>query len=331
MTRNDTDLSAARLGVAAAAISGNSGGLYRLTAELMDDGVSFETLLFDLLLGIEREVGLRWQEGDYLIAEEHAATATIETVIALLAGSFDQPEEGRSVVVASAEGDAHSLSGRAIAAHLLFLGYRTNFLGANVVARDLGEFLDSDRPEALVVSCAMANHLLGARRVISESHRVGVPVLVGGRGFGPDSARASALGADGWAGEARAVASILENWHPDIEASERQARDPSPGLIDLVARRGEVISAAGSSLRQQMPLDPDSRLIDELGILLGAIEASMLLEDESILQEVLAWQKAILRAHGYATSDHLPRALVEGLQGQHPDAAQLLRAAMESG
>ncbi len=110
----------ARLGITAAALSGDSGGLYNIVARLMDEGVPLGSLLFDVLLPTERDVGSRWQSGDYLVSEEHTATATLETVVALLAGSLDQPEDGLHVVIASAEGDAHSLAGRAVVAYLLF-------------------------------------------------------------------------------------------------------------------------------------------------------------------------------------------------------------------
>jgi methanogenic corrinoid protein MtbC1 len=101
-------LSEIQLGITAAAIAGDSGSVYRIVANLLDMGTPFETVLFDILLRSERDVGLRWQAGDYLVAEEHAATATLETVIALLTGSLDQPANGSVVVVATAPGDSHS-------------------------------------------------------------------------------------------------------------------------------------------------------------------------------------------------------------------------------
>ena len=73
------------LALTAAALNGDSAGLYRLANQLMDEGVAFDSLLFDYLIPAEREVGSRWQQGDYLVAEEHTATATVETVISLLA------------------------------------------------------------------------------------------------------------------------------------------------------------------------------------------------------------------------------------------------------
>ena len=213
---DEKSLRSARLGVTAAALSGDSGGLYNIVGRLMDEGVPLESLLFDLLLPTARDIGSRWQSGDYSVAEEHAATATVETVVALLAGSLDQPEGGLHVVVASAEGDSHSLAGRAVVAYLLVHGFRTTFLGANMLASDLREFLASEQPDAMIVSCAMTNHLIGARAVISESHSADVPVTAGGRAFGRTGAWATTLGADAWAAHPREIPGVLQTWVPDV-------------------------------------------------------------------------------------------------------------------
>ena len=71
-------LAEARLAATAAAVSGDAATLYHLVAGFMDDGFSLETVLFEILAPLQRDVGIRWQSGDYLVSEEHAATATVE-------------------------------------------------------------------------------------------------------------------------------------------------------------------------------------------------------------------------------------------------------------
>ncbi|MET0697475.1 MAG: cobalamin-dependent protein [Acidimicrobiia bacterium] len=327
---DEGSLRSARLGVTAAALSGDSGGLYNIVARLMDEGIPLDSLLFDLLLPTERDVGSRWQSGDYLVSEEHTATATVETVVALLAGSLDQPEEGLHVVVASAEGDSHSLAGRAVAAYLLYNGFRTNFLGANVLASDLGEFLASEQPDALIISCAMTNHLLGARAVISQSHSADVPVLAGGRAFGETEAWATKLGADAWASHPRDIPGILQTWVPDVRASESRARDPSQDLLKLIERRTSVLALAQEDLERRLEKAPGPRLRDELALLLGAVEASLLLGENELIVETLEWQQTTLQAHGYGDSAPLTEAVIAGLRPVSPEAAEALRSALST-
>lgn len=314
----------ARLAATAAAINGDSGTLYHLVSDLMGEGVPFDVILFDLLVGVEKEVGSRWQQGDYLVPEEHAATATVETVVSLLAGMFDQPGEAMRVVVATAEGDQHSLPARMIAAHLLSLGFRTSFLGANVLAADMTEYLEAETPDALVLSCAMSNHLIGVRNVIRAAHSAGVPVLVGGRAFGDSGEWASLVGADAWTESPRQVPEILESWEPDPAEAEIGAVDPSPELIELRRRRSRVLAAAEDALPEG-----DERLRAELSLLLGSVEASLLVEDDRLITEMLDWQDRTLRAHGYELTPG--QALAAVLADVSPAAAGALNRAMTAG
>ncbi|MET0565539.1 MAG: cobalamin-dependent protein [Acidimicrobiia bacterium] len=314
-------LSEVQLGITAAAIAGDHASLYRLVAELLDDGVPFETVLFDVLLRSERDVGLRWQAGDYLVSEEHAATASLETVIALLAGSFDRPQDGTFVVVAAAQGDTHSLPARAVAAHLLFLGYRTTFLGADILASDLGEYLESEPPDAVVLSCAMSNHLLGARASVKASHDVAVPVLVGGRAFGENGLWAPGVGADAWVAEPRDVATHLETWSPDPVAAEAGAKNPGGLLEGVIDQHNAVLAEAERRLADSIGEPVSARLRNELAIALEATEASMLVEDATLLSHFLEWQRQTLDAHGLANHTSPVEPLVGALETISPEAA----------
>jgi MerR family transcriptional regulator, light-induced transcriptional regulator len=289
-------LSEAQLGIAAAALSGDSGLLYGLAADLLDDGTPFDVVLFDILLGSEVSVGARWQTGDYLVSEEHAATATLETVISLLAGSFDQPD-GPSVVVAAVEGDRHSLPGRAVAASLLSRGYRTVFLGGNVPASDLRDFLMSEPPDAVVLSCAMSTHLLGARAAIRESHTTGLPVLVGGRGFGPNGVWAAPVGADAWVPSGGDAFDMLSRWNPDPSGAERLAHDPGDIVRMVLDRRHSVLATAEEWLTLSgTSIGP--RVRSEAELLLDAVVSAILVSDRTLVDEFLAWQRKELADHG---------------------------------
>lgn len=302
------DVPEIELALASAALAGDSGLLYRLASDLMENGVPFDSLLFDYLIATERSVGQRWEQGDYLVAEEHAATAAIETVVSLLAGSFDQPPGAPLVVVATAEGDDHSLPARAVATYLLFLGYRTVFLGANVPGEDLRGFLETEPPVAVVVSAAMTVHLLGARAVVQAAHDAGVPALVGGKAFGAAGEWATVVGADAWVATPHEAADVLERW---IGESPPPAVPPPlpPGLRDLVAARSSILAEAEAELASSRGGAAPRRLADELRLLLAAVEGAMVTGDARVLGDMLDWQETTLTAHGFD-----PRPVVEALQ-----------------
>jgi methanogenic corrinoid protein MtbC1 len=322
MTSNESDASAIQLGITSAAISGDAGTLYRIASKLMEEGVAFDSLLFDYLLPAERAVGERWEKGDYLISEEHAATAAIETVISLLVGMFDQPEDASHIVIAAAQGDDHSLPGRAIAAHLLFSGYRTTFLGANVLATDLAEFLEVEAPRALVLSCTMSSHLVGAHASISAAKETGVPVVVGGRAFGDDDTRARRVGADAWS-------ATLSGVLTEVESLVEQGSHGGPvaplssDLEALLAEEIEIIAEAHRRLRSRVDGGADRRWLDEISILLGAVEGAMLTGDDDVLAATLRWQRAIMATHGYQP-DLVSESLHEALAGRFPQTAEIM-------
>ena len=288
-------------------MSGDVGGLYRIASGLMEEGVPFDDLLFDYLMATERSVGRRWAQGDYLIAEEHAVTAAIETVIALLVGLFDQSKDAPLVVIATAEGDLHSLPARAIAAHLVFLGYRTNFLGASVPGADLRDFLEGEAPAALVLSAAMTTHLMGAREVIVAAHEVGVPVVAGGKAFGADGAWANAVGADAYVGSLREVADIVERWAEEGRPELESEGPVPPGLRGLMASRSVVLAEVELAMGEEGP-----RVLGDAGLLLSSIEGALLVGDDTIISDMLAWQADMSRAHGFdatAVADAVAAAL----------------------
>lgn len=302
------------LALTAAALNGDTGGLYRLVTGLMDDGTPFDSVLFDYLIPAESELGRRWQEGDYLVAEEHAATAAIETIISLLTGMLDQPTDGVPVVVATAEGDEHSLPGRAATAYLLFLGYQTTFLGANVPGADLSDFLEGNPAKALVLSCAMTGHLLGARSVIASAHEAGVPVVVGGKAFGPNGRWATSIGADAWVPSPRDLVDIIDDW-AGTAAVQLSHTPPVPEDVSrLAADRLKIIARAEATLRQNPGLLPRSSVRDDLNILQGAVEASLLVGDEEILVEAIQWLRSRSAVSGNDDAA-VTSALLEALSG----------------
>jgi methanogenic corrinoid protein MtbC1 len=317
------------LALTAAALNGDSAGLYRLANQLMDEGVAFDSLLFDYLIPAEREVGSRWQQGDYLVAEEHTATATVETVISLLAGMLDQPNSATHVVVAAAEGDEHSLPGRAVAAYLLFLGYRTTFLGGSVPASDFQDFLEADRPGALVLSGAITSHLVGAHSMVAAAHSAEVPVVVGGNAFGHDGRWAEATGADAWVSSPRELPTVIDRLVGLDPEELRPGVDLPPGLVALISNQSRIIADAEPALTRDDEHRGDSTHRDAVHILLGAVEASILVTDPEPATEMIRWLRSAASARG-VDGDAVVTALLGVLEDSWLEAHEMLAAAREA-
>jgi methanogenic corrinoid protein MtbC1 len=279
-----------QLGVVTALLEGDAALAFHQVLDLMSAGTPFDEILFDVLVPIQTDVGRRWVGGDYGIGDEHAISASLETVVSLLAGSFDQPEDGDHVVLSAAEGDTHSLPARVIAAYLTYRGYRVTNLGATLPADDLQEMLELHQPSALVLTCTMSGSLPGARRCIAAAHRAGVPVVAGGRGFGTTDERARRLGADAWLSNPRLLDGLLGRWEPDIEAAESAAVDlVEAKLTERWADIGALAEAVGAAhsftggQRAAMRLD--------VNMFVSTLDAAVLIDDPAPFVELADWHR----------------------------------------
>ena len=321
MSPPNPQIDPARLAVTTALLEGDSGSAFHMVNGLLDQGIPFDVALFDVVAAAHADFGTRWQSGDYRIADEHAASGAVETLVAMLAGSFDLPEDGQEVVIAAAEGDHHSLPARITSAYLLWLGYRVRYLGSNMEATDLSGYLAEETPAALILSCAVPTLLPGARASIRAAHQAGIPVLAGGNGFGADGVWAYAIGADAWVASPREVQDILMSWEPDIETSELVVPTPPVEMEVIDNRRQEILASAIGLLT-----DSSRRLRSELDLLLSAVEATLLVDDPVLLADFSRWQASALSSQGFSTEipAQLSQALAAGLTPMTPDAAGLL-------
>lgn len=175
-------------------------------AQMILDAANSGTPVTDLYVGIiqpaMREIGVLWHRGDISIAEEHLATATTRDVMARLRSGFPQSgPDARRVVAAAVAGDFHDLGLRMATDILELNGWRAWYLGANMPADILIEFMDRCPTDMLLLSVSTALHLRVATRTIEVIRRNGASdcprILVGGPPFAevPDLWRD--IGADG--------------------------------------------------------------------------------------------------------------------------------------
>ncbi|MEV6960247.1 cobalamin-dependent protein [Streptomyces sp. NPDC051207] len=191
----------------------------------LDDGASAEDVLLDVIAAVQHQVGLEWAANRFTVAQEHAATAIHDRIIAAVAhrapATSPPPGTAATVVVACVDGEWHALPARLLAEVLRHRGYRVDFLGAQVPTPHLIAHLHQTAPTAVALSSSIPARLPVAHTAITAAQAIGVPVLAGGAAFGTDGQCARLLRADAWAPDARAAADLLAHGLPR----------PSPGMI----------------------------------------------------------------------------------------------------
>lgn len=306
-------LRATRLAMLAALIDGDVHDARRLALGLLEDGYAFDDIVEGVFAPVQDEFGRRWAAGDLGIADEHAASEAVGELISHLS-SVAEPPTGPRVVVAVPQHDSHGLGARVVAASLVLEGFDAIFLGASLPPEDLGDYLRSQEPAALVLSCSLTAALASAARSIAVAHEEQIPVIAGGRALA-DETRGAQLGADSCALSPRDVLATLHRWTQTPPDSLRVAPDPIPEQRSLWARSAALVAAATATAGERAER-PD-RLADEMRSLLLVLESSVLLGEQNLLVEHLDWLRDVGPAHGMARDaiDASVSALTDALDG----------------
>lgn len=166
----------------------------------------------DVLIPAQIELGRMWHINEIGVAEEHFATATTQLIMSQLYSHLPQgPSNGKVVVAASVEGNAHDVGVRMLADLLESEGWRAVYLGASVPGGDLASSVDRYRADLVALSAGLGSQLPALASAIESIRSLPQPVkvLVGGGAFlGVDPRAAGGedplwrrIGADGFAAD----------------------------------------------------------------------------------------------------------------------------------
>ena len=310
-------------------------GAVTVAVDALDAGVDPEVVLLDVVAGAQREVGERWAAGEWTVVQEHVATHISERVVAAVARRAPGPAPsgiGR-VAVACLDGEWHGLPARLLAEVLARHGWDVEFLGASVPAAHLATHVHRAGPDVVAISSSLPSRLPAARRMVEACRSTGTPVLAGGPAFGEDGRWARAVGADGWAPDARAAAAMLAA-DPDgpwptgggtpTGADDRGAREEQTVLH---ARRAELVGVAAAAARPDAGEVPDE-LADDLGHLVDFLAAAVFVDDPSLFAGFVSWVGTVAIPAGLRGRRGRTRSRRAGRRaGGLPRTARLLRDA----
>jgi methanogenic corrinoid protein MtbC1 len=272
-----------------------------LALQLLDSGLGIGEVLTHVIAPAQAEVGDRWLRDEASVADEHAATAVAETVVSIITGIARPPVTGPHVVVACAEGEWHLLAARLLGETLRGSGCGVTFLGASMPAAHLARFLRGCAPDVLAVSSTTPLTLEGVLSFVHVAHEVGIPVIAGGRGLGPDDRRARVLGADLWAPDALAAAALLAE---PLPRRRTQPTAATGAAMELSLRLPVLVEAAMVRLGERFPplagYSPDqvARTREDFGYILQFAQAAILTRDATLFDDFLGWLEQLLVARG---------------------------------
>ena len=119
--------------------------------------VAFEppTLMADVILPALREVGRRWETGEFSVAQEHAASSVLRTQLGSLMRLYTPDVGAKVVVCATLASELHELGALAAGLCAASRGWRVIYLGPNLPTREIVRTVATTRAELLLISCVL--------------------------------------------------------------------------------------------------------------------------------------------------------------------------------
>jgi methanogenic corrinoid protein MtbC1 len=299
-----------------------------MVQQLTRSGWTVTEVVQQLLAPAKFEVGQRWSDGRYSVAQEHVATGVVDDTLGLLGAHTRPVEVAHTVAFACAEGEWHTTPARMAMLLMRDTGWRVRFLGGSLPPEMLGVSLAKAPPEALAISCTMAGNLPGVLPMIRVAHEHGVPVLVGGRAFDQHGQRAQRLGADAYVEFAWDAEPVLQRWATSPPSKLAEPRiDPAREAAQrrLAARASRVVDELHGRLAAFTPSNVDPAALpgrDDVDAGLRELQAAVLLDDPALFDNFVAWLSDLLDRRG-APGVALVGALLmlEELLGDDPPEA----------
>jgi excisionase family DNA binding protein len=194
--------------------AGDSRGSWIVIESALAAGAELDEVYLDIVAPALRTMGERWAEGELDVGVEHRASVIAGRLLGRLGPRFVRRGRSRgAVVVGAPAGEHHALPLALVADVLRGSGWDVSDLGADVPARSFARVAGStERLRAVGVSISTPQSLRSGEETIASLrasvHRV--PVLAGGHAV-VDDAHARAIGADGWARDARTMVALLDS------------------------------------------------------------------------------------------------------------------------
>ncbi|MFG1934685.1 B12-binding domain-containing protein [Mycobacterium sp. NPDC048908] len=312
---------------------GDRSKIVALVDDLLGSGTEPLDILIDVVAAAQRNIGQRWQRGEWSVAQEHAATAMGIAATELVARRIaETPVTRGQIIVTCAEREWHWLPAAIIDCALRADGWQTVPLGPATSPLRFSQYIQDIGPDAVAVSCSVLGALPTTRRFIEASTAAGVPAVVGGAAFGDDGLRAQALGATAWARDAReaveaaaalpVVVSAVEPL-PEAAVQELAAMEVDHlRLVDQVSR-GWAVTAGAEANEAVRAVARDA-----VPHMLHAVMGALLTGDPRTVSETAGWLAELLANRGVdarSAVEELSRVLAAALI-DYPLSVDLVRS-----
>lgn len=146
----------------------------------------------DLLAALVTEIGDRWASGRLSVIEEHLASAVLQRALAAIADALPLPPDAPACLLATAEGNDHTVGLSLVELCLREAGWRAEWAGTRTPTADLVARVADGGLEMVALSAAAnapdAASLAEIAVAVGDAcHQHGVHFFMGGAGAWPEN------------------------------------------------------------------------------------------------------------------------------------------------
>jgi methanogenic corrinoid protein MtbC1 len=194
----------------AALLAGNQREALAIVSRCMDSGHTLVDVEVHIIQAAMYKIGEKWQSNQISVAQEHIATAIVQSVMTVaLLRSTPPAAINKSVLLACVAGNHHTIGLRMVADSFQLAGWEIQYLGADVPTASLIQQIGKWSPNLVGLSLSFAQQLPVVRDIISQLiTRFGSarpPVIIGGLAINRFEALTEVVGADAHANNAQAA------------------------------------------------------------------------------------------------------------------------------
>jgi 5-methyltetrahydrofolate--homocysteine methyltransferase len=197
-----------------AILSGDAAQVQNHVKIALEDKQDPTAVLNEGMIAAMREVGHRFEEGDFYVPEMLLSARAMQAGMAVLKPSLQQSnvQSTGKVVIGTVKGDLHDIGKNLVALMLEGAGFEIKDLGIDVAAEDFIAALRSENADILALSALLTTTLPSIKQTIGAVEESGlrskVKILIGGAPVTEEYARQ--IGADGYSPDASRAVGIAE-------------------------------------------------------------------------------------------------------------------------
>ncbi|MCK6581525.1 MAG: corrinoid protein [Anaerolineales bacterium] len=198
-----------------AVLEGNFEGVKANVQSALDAELDPNTILNDGMIAAMREVGVRFEAGEYYVPEMLIAARAMQSGMAILKPHLQQAEKKSSgrVVMGTVKGDLHDIGKNLVGLMLEGAGYEIIDLGVDVPAEDFVKKAMELKPDVIGMSALLTTTMPSMKTTLDALDAAGlrrdIKVIVGGAPV--TETYAQQIEADGFALDASRAVNLVND------------------------------------------------------------------------------------------------------------------------